>query len=143
MVTCACLMSATYASFVDNLTSAINNGWRHIDAAEVYSTNAEIGVALSSFTSTGKIPRSEFFITTKVHPLIGMKKDSIIQKFLTQMPARFETPEEGPGRLNGCYLELNDQTGKAVKIKPIRIDTDHPQELPPRSEVGSGSICHS
>jgi len=60
--------------YVDMVRSAITNGWRNIDTAEAYQTSTEIGLALSSFPS---IPRSQFFITTKVHPDIGIAKNDI------------------------------------------------------------------
>ncbi|MFC6464770.1 TIGR00282 family metallophosphoesterase [Marinilactibacillus sp. GCM10026970] len=58
--------------------------------------------------------------------VLGMKKEAIIEKFLTQLPARFEVPETGRKKLNGCFIELNDTTGKAKSIIPIRIDEDTP-----------------
>jgi polar amino acid transport system substrate-binding protein len=58
--------------------------------------------------------------------ILGMKKNPILNKFKTQMPNRFETPDSGRKRLNGCYIELHPQTGKAKKIEPIRIDDDTP-----------------
>lgn len=57
--------------------------------------------------------------------VLGMKKDSILRRFLTQMPQRFEVPEEGRSRLNGCIIEINSSTGKAKSIKAIRIDDDN------------------
>lgn len=58
--------------------------------------------------------------------ILGMKKEPILYKFKTQMPSRFETPKNGRTKLNGCYVELDPQTGKAKKIEPIRIDDDTP-----------------
>lgn len=56
--------------------------------------------------------------------ILGMQKESIIENFTTQMPTRFTTPDQGSGQLNACLIETNDKTGKAIKIKPIRIDDD-------------------
>ncbi|WP_161879462.1 TIGR00282 family metallophosphoesterase [Alkalibacterium sp. MB6] len=102
-------------------------GWYmdgHVSA--VLGTHTHVQTNDARILPQGTAYQTDVGMTGFYDGILGMKKDSIIQKFLTQMPARFETPEEGPGRLNGCYLELNDRTGKAVKIKPIRIDTDHP-----------------
>lgn len=41
---------------------ALENGWRHIDTAEFYGTEAAIGCALKQ----SDVPRSELFITSKV-----------------------------------------------------------------------------
>jgi calcineurin-like phosphoesterase len=58
--------------------------------------------------------------------ILGVEKEIIIQKFLTQMPIRHEVPEKGRKLLSGCYIEINDQTGKCVKIENIVINEDRP-----------------
>jgi len=42
----------------------------------VYQTSTELGIALSEFVPS-RIPREEFFITTKVHPQLGIAKNDI------------------------------------------------------------------
>lgn len=56
--------------------------------------------------------------------ILGMKKESIIENFQTQMPTRFVTPDSGKGQLNGSLIDIEDQTGLAKKIQAIRIDED-------------------
>ena len=58
--------------------------------------------------------------------VLGMKKEQVLRKFLTQMPTRFEVPKEGRQMLSACYIEIDDQTGKAKKIEPIMINEDRP-----------------
>jgi polar amino acid transport system substrate-binding protein len=58
--------------------------------------------------------------------ILGVEKEIIIQKFLTQLPIRHEVPEKGRKLLSGCYVEINDQTGKCVKIENIVINEDRP-----------------
>jgi len=57
--------------------------------------------------------------------ILGMNKEPILKKFLTQMPSRFSVPNEGRKRLNGVYLDYHPETGKTKKIKTIRIDSDN------------------
>lgn len=52
---------------------------------------------------------------------LGMKLDSIIQHFITQMPTRFTVETNGPVLLNGVWIEIDTTTGKALKIERIRI----------------------
>ena len=44
------------------LRTAIAEGYRHLDTADVYGTETEVGVAIKQ----SGIPREEFFITTKL-----------------------------------------------------------------------------
>ena len=48
----------------DTVRMAIDLGYRHIDTAEMYSNEREIGRAIKD----SKVPRSAFFLTTKVWP---------------------------------------------------------------------------
>jgi len=51
--------------------------------------------------------------------VIGMEKEAVVRKFLTQMPARF-VPAEGKWQFNAVFIELDDDTGKARSIRLIR-----------------------
>ncbi|KDQ06244.1 hypothetical protein BOTBODRAFT_193141 [Botryobasidium botryosum FD-172 SS1] len=60
--------------FEAKIKAAIRNGYRHIDTAEIYQTDLEVGNALKAFP---EIPRSEFFITSKVSNHGGIKNRDI------------------------------------------------------------------
>lgn len=62
-------------TYVETVRLALKNGWRHFDGAEAYKTSAEIGVALSEVT--GSIPRDSLFITSKVHPDMGIASNDV------------------------------------------------------------------
>ena len=47
---------------VEQIKTAIKLGYHHLDGAEVYNTEAELGVAIKE----SKVPREELFVTTKV-----------------------------------------------------------------------------
>lgn len=52
--------------------------------------------------------------------VIGVEKEIIIQKFITQRPIGFKFSDINLG-VNGVYLEINELTGKAQKIERIFI----------------------
>nr|WP_283809166.1 TIGR00282 family metallophosphoesterase [Tumebacillus amylolyticus] len=58
--------------------------------------------------------------------IIGFQKDLVLQRFLTQMPTRFEVAQ-GAGQLHGVVIDLNDG-GRATKIERISITPDRPFE---------------
>ncbi len=58
--------------------------------------------------------------------ILGMKRESVIGRFLTQMPARFEVDEDGRQTLGACVIDIDDRTGRARKIVPVQINEDHP-----------------
>ena len=59
-------------------------------------------------------------MTGPVHSVIGMKPDTVIQKFLTQMPRRFEVAS-GPAVLQAALIELDGLTGKAMGIQRLQV----------------------
>ncbi len=48
---------------VDATKSAIKLGYYHLDGAEVYNTEPELGIAIKE----SKVPREKLFVTSKVH----------------------------------------------------------------------------
>ena len=62
--------------------------------------------------------------------VIGMEKMEPIRRFITGMPkARFE-PAAGPATLSGVYVETDDRTGRATRVRMIRdggrLEQAHP-----------------
>lgn len=57
--------------------------------------------------------------------VIGMEKDAVIQRFLTQLPVRFEVAG-GRSQFNAVFLEIDPETKKTKKINRVRIDDDNP-----------------
>ncbi|MEA3493298.1 MAG: TIGR00282 family metallophosphoesterase [Candidatus Margulisiibacteriota bacterium] len=56
--------------------------------------------------------------------IIGMNKEQILKRFLTQMPEKFAPAETGPGLFNAVLISIDKRTGKAKEIKPIRKIVD-------------------
>ncbi|MBQ7197573.1 MAG: TIGR00282 family metallophosphoesterase [Synergistaceae bacterium] len=52
--------------------------------------------------------------------VLGVKYESVMQKFLTGLPCKFEASEEGAA-FNGVVLEIDDVVGLALSITPIQI----------------------
>ena len=53
--------------------------------------------------------------------VIGMVKDEPMRRFLSRIPsARFEAAT-GPGMLSGLAVEIDDKTGLASRVAPVRI----------------------
>ena len=53
---------STDRALVDSIKTALKLGYFHLDAAEVYNTEKEVGIAIKE----SKVPREKLFVTTKV-----------------------------------------------------------------------------
>jgi metallophosphoesterase (TIGR00282 family) len=52
--------------------------------------------------------------------VIGVEKDLAIERFLTQMPVKFETATDDPW-LNGVLVEADDASGRATSIEQVLL----------------------
>jgi len=53
--------------------------------------------------------------------VIGMKKESAVQRFVRKMPGERLAPAEGEGTLCAAVVETDDRTGLATSVRPIRL----------------------
>ncbi|MFH1387398.1 MAG: TIGR00282 family metallophosphoesterase [bacterium] len=51
--------------------------------------------------------------------VIGMQKEQILKKFITQLPEKFEPATTGPGLFNAVLIMIDSQSGKTIKIERI------------------------
>lgn len=51
--------------------------------------------------------------------VLGVDKEVVIQKFLTQMPVRFEVTE-GVAQFDALLLEIDETTGKTITIERLK-----------------------
>lgn len=55
--------------------------------------------------------------------VLGMERESVIRKFITGLPSRFQVADT-KWILSGACVEIDEATGRAVKIQTIRVDED-------------------
>jgi hypothetical protein len=87
-------------------------------ASAVIGSHTHVQTADERILPQGTACITDAGMTGPFDGVIGMKREIIINKFLTQMPARFEVAE-GDVRLNAVLVEINDRTGRAEQILPI------------------------
>lgn len=94
--------------------------------------SAVIGTHTHVQTNDGRIlPKGTAYLTDvgmtgPYDGILGMKKEPIIDKFLTALPHRFEVIEEGRTILSYCVIDLDDTTGKAKNLTYNTISEDRP-----------------
>lgn len=57
--------------------------------------------------------------------ILGMRKEEVLQKFITALPQRFEVDKDGRWQINAVIIDIDMETGKAKKIEKIRIDDEN------------------
>ena len=86
----------------------------------VVGTHTHVQTADDQILPRGTAYLTDIGMTGPVNSVIGMKPDTVIQKFLTQMPRRFEVAS-GPGVLRAALIEVDGLTGKAIGIQRLQV----------------------
>lgn len=93
--------------------------------------SAVVGTHTHTQTADERIlPQGTAFITDvgmtgPYDSILGVEKETIINRFLDGLPARFEVDTKGDSQLNAVILEVSE-TGQAKLIKRIMINRDNP-----------------
>ncbi|TCS83025.1 TIGR00282 family metallophosphoesterase [Tepidibacillus fermentans] len=56
--------------------------------------------------------------------ILGMKKEEVIEKFITALPQRFEVDKLGRWQLNAVIIDIDLVTGKAKRIERIHLNQE-------------------
>ncbi len=97
--------------YLDGLVSAVVGSHTHVQTAD----EEVLPQGTAYITDSG--------MTGPHDSVIGRKKEAIIERFVTQLPTRFEVAGEDL-RMNGVIVDVDDNTGKASYIKRIQEKID-------------------
>ncbi len=86
----------------------------------VVGTHRHVQTADERVLPGGTAYITDLGMTGPVDSVIGVDKDLILQRFLTQMPVRFE-PARGPAALHGAVITIDPDTGRASDIVRLRV----------------------
>ncbi|HYG99203.1 MAG TPA: TIGR00282 family metallophosphoesterase [Terriglobales bacterium] len=97
-------------------------GW-HLDGrvTAVLGTHTHIPTADERVLPGGTAYQTDVGMTGPYDSVIGVAKECILQKFLTNMPVRFE-PASGDVRLCAAIIDCDPETGRAHQIERLMVD---------------------
>jgi metallophosphoesterase (TIGR00282 family) len=96
-------------------------GW-YLDgrASLVAGTHTHIQTADERILPNGTAYITDIGMTGPKDSILGIEKELVVKKFLSQLPVRFEVAK-GPVQLNGVVVEIDISSGKAKSIKRVNI----------------------
>ena len=85
----------------------------------IYGTHTHVMTADNKILEnhTGYI--TDIGMTGSENSILGMEKEAVLYRFLTQMHARFEPSKRPPFMINGICLTIDTETGKTLTIKKV------------------------
>ena len=96
-------------------------GW-HLDGrvSAVVGTHRHVQTADERVLPGGTAYITDLGMTGPTDSVIGVDKDLALQRFLSQMPNRFE-PAKGPVALHGAVIRIDPETGRGLSIERLRV----------------------
>lgn len=82
-------------------------------------THTHIPTADSRILDKGTAYLSDAGMVGVKDSVLGVRKDEVLEKFLTQMPTKFEIDDHGICEVSGALIESEEESIKAKKIEPI------------------------
>ncbi|MFT6451001.1 MAG: metallophosphoesterase (TIGR00282 family) [Halocynthiibacter sp.] len=119
------LGGAVQASLIDMHCEATSEkmGMGHFcdgRASIVVGTHTHVATADAQILPGGTAFQSDAGMCGDYNSVIGMDKAEPLRRFVTGMGKTRFQPAEGEATLSGLYVETDDRTGKAIRIKMIR-----------------------
>ncbi|MBI5682726.1 MAG: TIGR00282 family metallophosphoesterase [Deltaproteobacteria bacterium] len=96
------------AFYLDGMVSAVVGTHTHVQTSD------------ERILSNGTAFITDAGMTGSINSAIGIQKDMIIQKFLTQMPRKYEVATKDV-ELQGVVVSIDAETGKAKGIERIKV----------------------
>lgn len=96
-----------FGHFTDGRVSAVVGTHTHIPTADL------------RILEKGTAYQTDAGMCADYDSVIGMEKQSPVQRFLSKMPTAKLTPALKEATLSGCLIEIDDKTGLAVKTQQI------------------------
>jgi 2',3'-cyclic-nucleotide 2'-phosphodiesterase len=102
-------------------SESVAMGW-HLDGrvSAVVGTHRHVQTADERVLPGGTAYITDLGMTGPTDGVIGVDRDLILQRFLSQMPVRFE-PAKGPAALHGVIIAVEPDTGRATDIRRLRV----------------------
>ena len=86
----------------------------------VIGTHTHVQTADEKILPGGAAYITDVGMTGPYNSVIGIEKDQVIERFLTNMPMRFETAK-GEGIFSAIVIEINEKTGKSTAVQRLQL----------------------
>lgn len=88
----------------------------------VVGTHTHVPTSDTRILPEGTAYVSDLGMVGGLNSVLGVQIEPVIQRFLTQLPNRFEPVDAGPAVFNSVFVQIDKETGRAVAIQ--RLDRE-------------------
>lgn len=99
-------------------------GW-YLDGkvSAVVGTHTHVQTADERILPKGTAYITDVGMTGPMDGILGVDREAVIKKFITQLPVRFEVSNLERQQLNAVIIDIQNNTGKATYIERVQIDS--------------------
>jgi len=94
--------------------------WLDGRASALLGTHTHVQTADERILPEGTAYISDVGMCGLADGVIGMRREQVLEMYLTQVPRKLEVPRSGRVKLEAVFLEIEPQTGRALQIERIR-----------------------
>jgi metallophosphoesterase (TIGR00282 family) len=96
-------------------------GW-YLDGrvSAVVGTHTHVPTADTRILPNGTAYQTDVGMTGPYHSIIGVDKDIVLRRFLTQLPVRMEAARHG-AELHAVVVKVEESTGRAAEIRRVAV----------------------
>ncbi|NLC76095.1 MAG: TIGR00282 family metallophosphoesterase [Clostridia bacterium] len=94
--------------------------WLDGQVSAVCGTHTHVQTADARILPKGTAFVTDVGMTGPLHSVLGIDPELIVDKFITQMPVKFQLAK-GPVQFNGAVIEINSVNGLARSIESINL----------------------
>lgn len=91
----------------------------------VVGTHTHVQTADERILPEGTAYITDVGMTGPYNGILGVEREAVIKRFLTNLPVRFEVEKKEKNQLNGFIVTIDEKNGKATKVERIIINDDH------------------
>ncbi len=88
----------------------------------VVGTHTHVPTADARILPKGTAYVTDLGMVGALDSVLGMDTEAVIERFLTQLPNRFDPVDKGPAVFNAVLVQLDEETGRAISIQ--RLDRE-------------------
>ncbi len=92
--------------------------WLDGQASAVVGTHTHVQTADERILPGGTAYLTDAGMCGPADSVLGIRVDRVLARFVTQLPSQW-APADGPVKLSGCLIEVDEATGKATAITRI------------------------
>lgn len=100
-------------------------------ASLVVGTHTHVPTADHMILAGGTAYMSDAGMCGDYDSVIGMDKDEPLRRFLRKVPGERFTPADGPATIAGLAVEIDEGTGLATAVAPLRLGGTLSETVPP------------